>query len=339
MAKKYHMEGIKLYSFKTVEKIINTRDGESKFGEKLNFLENLEKLSSHKAKYVLLGIPEDIGIRANHGRMGASKGWDACLKALLNTQANTYTNPGNVILLGEVDCREMMNKSFNLDEEDPNYFLKLGDLVTLIDQIVADIIQKIIEAGKIPVIIGGGHNNAYGNIKGTSLALKKPLNILNIDAHTDLRTTDNRHSGNGFSYAKKENYLGRYRIFGLHRNYTPNYIFKELDASTSNQYYLFEHLLLKSSAEINTVFREELSQIAQEDFAVELDCDAIRNFPSSAKSPSGFSFNMVRNFISLAGKEENIKYLHICEASPSENSEIEVGKALSYLITDFINPG
>ncbi len=333
------MEGIKFYNYKTIQKWIHTRNGESKFGEKVNFIESLNELTSHPAKYVLLGIPEDIGVRANNGKPGTSSAWQICLNALLNAQANRYTNPENVILLGEVLCRDFMAKCSNIDKDDPNYLPKLGDLVSSIDKVVTQVVQKIVEAGKIPVIIGGGHNNAYGNIKGTSQAIKKPLNILNIDAHTDLRTLDHRHSGNGFSFAKKENFLGKYRIFGVHRNYTPDYIFNELDASSSDQYYLFEHLLLKSSAEINKVFQEELRLTAQEEFGLELDCDAISKFPSSAQSPSGFSFNMVRNFVSLAGKEENIKYLHICEAAPSQNSEIEVGKALSYLITDFINPG
>src|SRR5690606_5601928 len=248
-------------------------------------------------------------------------------------------NPENVILLGEVFCEHFMAKSTNIDEEDPNYLAKLGDLVSQIDQVVATVVQKIVTAGKIPVIIGGGHNNAYGNIKGSSMAIKQPINILNIDAHTDLRTPDHRHSGNGFSFARKENYLGKYRTFGIHRNYTADYIFKELDASGTDQYYLFEHLLLKSSAEINKVFQEELSQTAKDDFGLEIDCDAISKFPSSAQSPSGFSLNMVRNFVSLAGKEEKIRYLHICEAAPSPATETDVGKALSYLITDFINPG
>lgn len=333
------MEGVRIYSYKSVQKLIHTRKGESKFGENVNFIESIDQLSSHPAKYVLVGIPEDIGVKANHGKPGTAAAWNTCLKSLVNTQANRYTNPENVILLGEVMCEELMTKSANIDREDPNYTAKLGDLVTQVDNVVSKLVQKIIGAGKIAVIIGGGHNNAFGNIKGTSMALNKPLNILNIDAHTDLRKTDHRHSGNGFSYARKENYLGKYRIFGVHRNYTPDYIFKELDASVTDQYYLFEHLLLKSSAEINKAFQEELSFTAQDDFGLELDCDAISKFPSSAQSPSGFSFNMVRNFVSLAGKEENIKYLHICEAAPSKNSKTEVGKALSYLVTDFINPG
>ena len=36
------------------------------------------------------------------------------------------------------------------------------------------LVNQIVRAGKIPVIIGGGHNNAYGNIKGSALALGKP---------------------------------------------------------------------------------------------------------------------------------------------------------------------
>jgi formiminoglutamase len=197
-------------------------------------------------------------------------------------------------------------------------------------------VNKIISAGKIPIIIGGGHNNAYGNIKGASEALKKPVNILNIDAHTDLRKTDYRHSGNGFSYARKEKFLGKYRIFGLHQNYTPEYIFTDMNQSANDGYRLFEHLILMPSQKIVQSFREELEFVSHDNFGLELDCDAIKGFPSSAQTPSGFAINMIRNFIRIASEEEHIKYLHICEASPTEDTENKVGKALSYFITDFI---
>nr|WP_233167177.1 arginase family protein [Pedobacter sp. ASV2] len=35
---------------------------------------------------------------------------------------------------------------------------------------VFPIIEKIVAAGKVPIVIGGGHNNAYPIIKGSSLA-------------------------------------------------------------------------------------------------------------------------------------------------------------------------
>ncbi len=332
------MEGFKLYDQKTIAHFISGREGETRFGDKISFIRDFNELEDTKAKYVLLGIPEDIGIRGNLGKPGASKAWNACLKSLLNIQANQYTNPESVLLLGEIDCKDLMSKAANIDREDPNYFIKLGDLVSKLDTIVSDVVEQIISAGKIPIIVGGGHNNAYGNIKGAFKALGKPVNILNIDAHTDLRKTDYRHSGNGFSFARKENILGKYRVFGLHQNYTPDYIFKEIIQSPNDHFRLFEHLTLKSSESIIKAFREELDFTAQEDFGLELDCDAIKDFPSSAQSPTGFPINMVRNFIKIASEEKNIRYLHICEAAPQENQNFDTGKALSYFITDFINP-
>jgi len=332
------MNGLKIYTQKSIEGFFIKREGETKFGEKVGFIENLEQLKNSNAKYVLFGIPEDIGVRANLGKPGASHAWKTCLKSLLNVQANQYTNPENLILLGEVDCLKLMAKAANIDEADPNYLPKLGDLVQSLDGVVSELVKRIILAGKIPIIIGGGHNNAYGNIKGTSQALRKPVNILNIDAHTDLRKLEHRHSGNGFSYARKELFMAKYRVFGLHQNYTPEYIFEEMIASPKDQYRLFEHLMLLPSQEIIKAFREELEIVSNDDFGLELDCDAIREFPSSAKSPSGFSFNMVRNFIKIASEEKNIHYLHICEALPQENQNFDVGKAISYFITDFIYP-
>ncbi len=330
------MEGFKLYTEKSISKYLKTRDGETKFGEKITFLQNFEELESSKAKYVLFGIPEDIGVRANLGRSGASKAWETCLNSLLNIQANQYTKPEKVILLGEVNCTEAMEKAQNIDDQDPNYLQKLGELVSKIDAVTSAVVKSIVSAGKIPIVIGGGHNNAYGNIKGTSEALKKPISVLNIDAHTDLRKTDTRHSGNGFSFARKDKYLAKYRIFGLHQNYTPQYIFEDMQHSANDGYRLFEHLLLMPSEKIVKAFREELEFVSHDNFGLELDCDAIKGFPSSAQTPSGFAINMIRNFIRIASEEEHIKYLHICEATSNETSEAKVGKALSYFITDFI---
>lgn len=331
------MNGFKIYNHKTIEGLFTKREGETKFGEKVRFIQNLDELENSNAKYVIFGIPEDIGVRANLGKPGAANAWKACLKSLLNVQSNQYTNPENLILLGEVECSNLMAKAANIDKADPNYLAKLGDLVQTLDAVVSELVQRIILAGKIPIIIGGGHNNAYGNIKGTSLALKKPVNIINIDAHTDLRKLEHRHSGNGFSYARKERFMAKYRVFGLHQNYTPECIFEEILVSQNDQYRLFEHLMLFTSQEIIKAYREELEFVSDDDFGLELDCDVICEFPSSAQSPSGFSFNMVRNFIKIATEEENIRYLHICEALPTSHTEIKVGKALSYLITDFLN--
>jgi formiminoglutamase len=114
------MSLLKIYSEKDIASFIKKRAGESKFGEKINFVETLENLKNHPAKYVLLGIPEDIGVRANYGNAGTSKAWEAALGSLLNIQHNHLTNAENVILLGEIDCDTQMKQAEEISKEEPH---------------------------------------------------------------------------------------------------------------------------------------------------------------------------------------------------------------------------
>ena len=329
------MKNLKIFKPQDIEKLISKRLGETKFGENIGFINQLSDLEKAKAAYVLLGVPEDIGVRANHGTKGTSKAWNVALRSLLNIQKNRFNDPENIILLGTLDCTEWMQKTSNIDNSDPNYLNKLGDIVKEIDLELSDIIETIVSYGKIPIVIGGGHNNAYGNIKGTSKGLKEPVNVMNIDAHTDLRQLEHRHSGNGFSYAIEGQFLCEYSVFGLQKNYTPEYIFEEMHRS-ENLNYTFIEELLDDPSQVDHKFSDALEQIGSRSFGLELDCDAIAYFSSSAISPSGFSVDQIRKFLRLAGKHKNCKYLHICEAAPTEVDSAVIGKAISYFITDFV---
>ncbi|WP_423819379.1 formimidoylglutamase [Salinimicrobium sp. TIG7-5_MAKvit] len=325
------MNQLKFYSEKQVSKLISTRQGETKLGEKIKVATSFEDVQKSGAKIVIIGIPEDIGVRANFGKPGTSNAWQAFLGAFLNVQENQFNSGENILLLGEINTSEAMKKAGNIDVSDPNYVQKLGDLVEQLDAIVSEVVKNVILAGKFPVIIGGGHNNAFGNLKGASEAFNHPINVLNIDAHTDLRRLEHRHSGNGFSYAFTNGFLEKYSVFGLHQNYTPQYIFDKMNTSEAYQYHLLEEL---PKHKRKTVFLELLDFVKQEKFGLELDCDAIANFPSSAVSPAGLELDEAREMIREAAKERNCCYLHICEAVATNN--FPTGKALSYLVTDFL---
>lgn len=218
------MENIKLLTTNELVKITKHRSGEVKFGEKVltvpNNADTLDFLKNCEANFVLLGIPEDIGVRANFGRMGTASAFESTIKSLVNIQHNKFCKGSNVLVLGELDVAKEMQIASNLDENNKEDRKQLYDLVETIDKEVSHIIHQIVSAGKIPIIIGGGHNNAYGNIKGLALAKGKPVNAVNFDAHTDFRILEGRHSGNGFSYAYEDGFLKNYFIFGLHESYT-----------------------------------------------------------------------------------------------------------------------
>ncbi|MEJ6791235.1 MAG: formimidoylglutamase [Lacinutrix sp.] len=335
------MNKLVLMSKSKVEELVNTRSGESKFGEHIIVLPTItniyDDLKNLDVKYVLIGLPEDVGVFANNGKTGACKAWDATIKVLLNTQNNTLNRGEQLCVLGYLDFSEAQNQLYKWDQNNEKHIKKARTLVAEIDKEVSNLVFNIVKAGKIPIIIGGGHNNAYGNIKGTSLALKKKINVVNFDAHTDFRALEGRHSGNGFSYAFAEGFLNRYFIFGIHENYTSQNILNEtLNADNSIHYNTFESIEVKKDLKYKPEMKAALKFVSKDAFGIEIDCDAIANIPSSAKTPSGFSVNQVRQFVHFFGGHKLSTYLHICEAAPTKKTATQVGKLISYLITDFM---
>src|SRR5690606_37283478 len=194
--------------------------------------------------------------------------------------------------------------------------------------------------GKIPIAIGGGHNNSYGMIKGSALAKAKPINTINFDAHTDFRALEGRHSGNGFSYAYEEGFLNKYFIFGIHENYTSKGILQRIREDQSRiKYNTYEQIAVRKEKSFSEELELALEFISDTDFGIEIDLDSIENLPSSPMTLSGFSAEKVRRFLHVLASDAKACYLDNCEGSPELSDEKNpnlVGKFIAYLITDFM---
>jgi len=314
------MDNLRIYSQSDIDRLIIPRDGETKLGERVAVLSSWDELESAKAKFVLLGIPEDIGVRANAGIAGAASSWKPSLTAFLNIQSNRFLSGAGVLVLGHLEINEPEDSSIK----------GLRNKVAEIDDLVYPIIEKIVAAGKIPIVIGGGHNNAYPIIKGLSLANKKPIAVLNVDAHADLRELEGRHSGNGFSYALKENYLNSYLMYGLHQNYNNEAILKQIDTDPKLKAIFFEDIL--AGVDFNN-FVNEIGPVA----GLEIDLDCIQNVLSSAETPSGFAVNDIRKLILTSAKK--FSYLHLSEgATRMLDGRVSklTSKLVAYLVSDFV---
>jgi formiminoglutamase len=342
--KTFLMEKLIRFTSSDLSKITNHRSGEVKFGEQMYTVPKDADinvfLKECEAQFVLFGIPEDIGVRANFGRPGADSAWESSIKSIANIQHNRFNKGYDLLVLGQLDVSQQMLEIQNLDFHTTNDRKKMSELVVQIDKEVVHIITIIVKAGKIPIIIGGGHNNAYGNIKGTALAKGKPINAINFDAHSDFRILEGRHSGNGFSYAYEEGFLKNYFIFGLHESYTSKSVLKKLrDIENRVIFNTYDQINIRKEKN----FEEEMllahNFINDTSYGIEIDLDAIPNIPTSAMTLSGFSVEELRRFIYFFGKHNNAAYLHICEGAPSLGNEKNnhlVGKLIGYLITDFI---
>jgi formiminoglutamase len=309
------------FTQKSLSGITSIRSGEVKLGEKLQTLENGV---TDTAKYFILGISEDIGPQSNGGFSGSTGAFKAFVKRFANIQSNQFLNGENTIILGEIISNTIFQN------------LETGRmLIEELDLFVESIIAPLVQQGLIPIVIGGGHNNAFPIIKTISKSIAEPISVINFDPHADFRPREGRHSGNPFSYAHNHGFLKKYAILGLHQSYNSQFI---LDQLTDNSFlFSFFDDYLSKKADFETDLTAFYEHISSDKFGIELDLDSIAYMPSSAFSPSGMSVEEARSYVLQMAQSRKVQYLHLPEAAPkNEIEEVIVGKTLAYLVSDFM---
>lgn len=321
---------------KYVQSLVSLRDGETKLGQQVVCFssDNWEQdLANSSVNYILLGIPEDIGVRANYGVGGTQSLWKAALKSILNVQETDGLQGASVAILGFFDCADWLLETQEASVE------MLRNLVSQIDDLVYPIIEKIVSMGKIPIVIGGGHNNAYPIIKGVSRAKNYKINSINLDPHADFRALEGRHSGNGFSYAMQDGFLERYAVVGLHQNYNSQSMMERMSQNPNVHFSYYESIFLQESISFSSAVERGLRFVNNLPSGVELDMDGIENALSSAATPCGWSALQARQYLATAAQQLNVAYVHLCEGSVAladGRTNPLMAKLTTYLITDFI---
>lgn len=328
------MVQLHIYKESDTAPLIRKREGETKLGEKITYAAGItpEALRASTARFVLLGLPEDIGVRANGGVGGAHTAWDSFLAAFLNIQ-DTVVLPGSAFLLwGAVDFSGWMDACADAGQE------QLREYTARIDDMVYPLIRAVIAAGKIPLVIGGGHNNAYPLLKATALATGKPVHAVNLDAHADFRAMEGRHSGNGFRYAFAEGILTKYAMLGLHEAYNSQPVVTELLAAEALLPLFWEDIFLHGQYSWPEAVETAIQFVAGETFGVELDVDCIEQVLSSAATPVGINAQQAMHYLYHCGLQSQAVYLHLPEGITERadgQRNIFTGKLLSYLVQAF----
>jgi formiminoglutamase len=340
----------KSYTKQDVLSLVKIRRFETKLGERIQVLNDpttiVDSLKSLTARYVIIGIPEDIGIQANFGTSGASTAWISFLQSFLNIQSNDFFEGSEVAVIGHFDFGDIqfvIDKNAHTEEEKIEAY---RHAVNAIDDEVEGLVKQITAYNKIPIVIGGGHNNAYPIIKGSAKGLLQAqkinlaqINCINLDAHTDYRPQEGRHSGNAFRYAEEDNFLQKYCIVGIHENYLPQNVWVDIVNNPFIDCITYEDIFIHEKRS----FRQAVShaiEFTEDNYAgIELDLDSVENVLSSACSPSGVSILNARQYINLCAAHVKAAYLHICEGATRLNNgktDDSTGKLVSYLVSDFI---
>lgn len=122
--------------------------------------------STQASRFALLGFCCDEGIRRNIGRTGAAEGPKALREAL--AKMPLHRQDIELYDAGNISCKD-------------------HDLESA-QQALGHAVHLLLAGGYIPILIGGGHEIAWGHYQG--IAKQYPQNnlgIINIDTHFDMR--------------------------------------------------------------------------------------------------------------------------------------------------------
>lgn len=147
-------------------------------GDTTRWHQRIQPWGSHARDGVaLIGFASDAGVQRNGGRAGASEGPQALRRALASLPV--------------------------LDEPalwDAGDVLVAGDDLESAQSALADQVARVLSQGALPLVLGGGHEVAWGTFQGIVQgrpALRRLL-IVNFDAHFDLRQAPMGNSGTPF---------------------------------------------------------------------------------------------------------------------------------------------
>lgn len=271
----------------------------------------------------IIGVPQDLGVARNGGRVGAAQAPDAIRAMFYRLTPYDFTNQRSVPLSAIVDLGNI-----RCDGE-------LEEIHGRLTEVVAEVCRR----GLIPLVLGGGHDTTYAAASGVH-AVYGELGIINVDAHLDVRPPNPlRNSGTSFRMLIEEGKLAAERFveFGIQSFANAQSHIEWLQENGGTIIPLeairqegFAHSLAKayqiSSSEGKRVYGT-------------LDIDGVRAADApgvSATMPDGFSASEFLETARLLGSNKTVAALDIVEVNPQYDRDNQTAKLAAHAMMRFI---
>jgi formiminoglutamase len=274
---------------------------------------------------VLVGFPQDEGVLRNHGRPGAAEAPNAIRHWLYRLTPWDAVDGADLARLRLLDLGN----------------LRIGGNLEESQQALGEVVAAILASGAIPILLGGGHETAYGHYLGY-VAAGLSVGILNLDAHLDVRpwTTGHGHSGSPFRQALEHSERplpgNRYVCLGAQ----PPAVSRE-HLSYVHQKGCTVHWRSEIQGDLNRTFAEECQRLMGEAgrVYVTLDADVVQtaDVPGvSAPNPLGLSGAEVASCARLAGATPGVSSFDLVEINPSLDRDGQSARWAALTIWHFL---
>lgn len=276
--------------------------------------------------FAFIGFCSEQGVKRNRGRVGTALAPDFIRAQMSNLPCN-FSEDVRLYDAGNILCDE-------ISMENGQELLGLA-------------VEKIIDLGLFPIVLGGGHETTFGHFLGQKAALRKTddsldMGILNFDAHFDLRPYD-KGSSSGSMFRQiadiysDDNIKYRYLPMGIQEHSNTVSLFrtaKELGV---------DYILAKELQNSNyAVILEKVDSFLYEcDSAYITVCTDV--FSSafapgvSATQSLGLDPEMVLPIIKHILRTRKIRGFDICEISPrfdQDNTTANLGAVIIFAVVN-----
>lgn len=273
----------------------------------------------------ILGFKSDKGIKKNLGRTGAFNGPSAIRKELANLPCAFSPR------LKLFDAGDISSETTSLEQA---------------QDALAQAVAKLLSLNLFPVVLGGGHEIAYGHYKGVfdhfrSLKPQAKIGIINFDAHFDNRPYDEcGSSGTMFRQIEdlkaKHGKDNHYFVLGIQSSANTPSLFKHAQ-STGTEYVLAKDIAhgdIFSLFERLDRFLYELDQVY-----VTIDADVFSSSIApgvSSPQPLGLDPEIVIALLKYILASDKVASLDVAEVSPRFDHDSSTATLAAILIFEAV---
>lgn len=273
-----------------------------------------------KADIVILGCPQDEGVRRVGGRIGAADAPDAIRRQFY--RLTTFNIRSRTFDLGNISTD--------------------GTLEDIHERQFA-VVAELLRMGKRVVMLGGGNDISYpdGRAMAEVFGAENWIGV-NIDSHLDVRIADERNSGTQYRQLLDEGHLlpGKFYECGYQTHLASPIYYEWLRTIGAHRISLE---LLRSRTAADLELKEQIRQkfIAHSSslntfFGFDLDAVRMADAPGvSAPSPLGLRAGEFIQLVKYAASLANTRIIEFSEVNPTHDIDDRTAKLVAVAMHRF----
>lgn len=271
------------------------------------FASGIRRDSADGCRVALIGLPDDTGVRLNHGRPGAAEGPTALRAALARYGV---AEPAGWAWPGVFDAGDVRPAGSGGGG---------GDDLHETHRRVSEAVAAVVEMGLFPIGIGGGHDLTFPFVR-SAVKTVAPVHMVYFDPHLDVR----EEAGSGMPFRRLVQ-AGSVRGMTIHG-------FQPFANATEHVRWFQAH-----GGRVSDLSPED--PWPDEPTAVSLDLDVIDQAFApgvSAMNPCGWTPAQAERWVAAAGRNPRVRCFDIMELSPANDPSGRTARLAAHLLLTFL---